>query len=228
MADDSEKFYPNTLCLVHISKVTGKCYFPAAKNADNYIEISIDKAYLERRLTDDHYYPDREGLSDNGLKGNLISIAIPVNDFIRMITYTNFNNGFPAKLVSFNGEFFKNDMHEFKHIKSRAEYSHEINMKRIKDLAKRLHLDMKKITSIIEKSTIQKKNKEELTKDINSLFTELHSNIPFLAEVMQEHMEDTILEAETILLEKIKSLINNAGIDALKGKKDSEILKLLK
>lgn len=212
--EEKEIIIHPSIGLLQICETTGHQRFPHTFTQNHYLSLAISRAEIHRDLTDDHFY-DRE---------ELIRISITHQDFLKLFLNKG-NSGIPC-IINRDSQGGIIDLPKI--IKSRPEVTRDFHFKRLDDLIKSTKTQKHELVKKLNNSpNINKNLKAELISYYDSILRELESNIPFIAEVMQEHMQDAAYEAEQKLNTAIKTILTNHGLLAIKNKDVTEIKKLL-
>lgn len=166
-----------------------KVLFDSEHRHQNYISLRIVQASRERSLSRDWIYGEKE----------LIEVNMSEAQWASMISSLNFGSGVPATLFRLQGQ----SIPQPKMAEARTdEFSKEI-VSAITDVVGRLD-ELKKGKH--SKSTIQ---------ELEVIISHLKSNIPFVAESFDKHMEDRVEKAKVDIEAHMVATVQRAGLDSL-------------
>lgn len=191
--------------IIRFSRVSGRppYFFGSELPQDHYIELTIEGGELSRDLSNDWYHTDHT---------RIVELRMTAHQFSELITSLNIGVGVPCTLQRINGEAVPQQENKEE---SKKEYTHRAFKERMKEFSIRFKGFQDKVNEITKKQVIAKKDKEEINDVVSALFTELNSNIPFLLECFQEHMDKVVLEAKEEVENAIMHKINTLGLEQL-------------
>lgn len=205
MNNDSERIKHPSFGQIRFSRVSGQANFYGSElESNNYISMEVSTSEMERTLTKDWHYGERE---------SVLRLIMTSNQFAEMITSLNHGSGIPCTLERINGV----GVEPYEKIESRKTFVHRKFKDRMKEFSERLSPERSELIEKIQSSKMGKKDKSDLLFLINNIKTELENNIPYFAECFQETMDDIVVEAKTEIESAIQHKITMAGIESLKS-----------
>lgn len=179
-------------------------FYGSDLNLGHYINFEIKTSVLSRSLTDDHFYGDK-----TILKGRMTNIQ-----FSDMITNMNRGEGIPCTLeYCMDGKLQKvPPLEVFDNRKDHIQKEMQMKMKKFADSLKE---GEKRMSEILKKPTISKKDREELESLYKLNNQKISSDIPFYLECFQEGMDKVVLEARSEVESSIQYKIQQYGLEEL-------------
>lgn len=205
MREEEERIIHPSFGQIRFSRVSGSAHFYGSElESQHYIIMEVTQSEMNRTLTKDWYFGERQ---------SVLKLRMTTNQFSEMITSLNHGSGIPCTLEYINGE----RVEPYQKIEDRKSFVHRKFKDRMEEFAKRFNPQTNEAVDKINKSKLGKKDKEELLFIIKNIQTELTNNIPIFAECFQETMDDIVIEAKTEIESAIQHKITTAGIEALKS-----------
>lgn len=183
------------------------------------IRLRISPANIERSLSHEYI--------NTGEEGAIIEAELSLTQFAEAISSLNLGSGIPITIRRLNGK----GIEEPEFISKRRLYEQEFDEK-MKSLADKLSDLTKQSNDILtNKKSINKADREVIQKGIESLVTEIKSNITYMASAYNEQLDKTTLEAKGEIEASISNRINQLGLQSLQqlleiGQNSSEQLQI--
>jgi Glu-tRNA(Gln) amidotransferase subunit E-like FAD-binding protein len=189
--------------MLSISRIHGQSgyLFGTEIQADNFIELTLSNAILERDLTQDWFHQDK----------TLFRVKMSPNQFAELMTNLNTSPGVPVTIEEVCGERIE----QCTDMESKKTYTHNQFRQRMAELMVDINKRWKQAEKIIDKKTLTKDDQRELKLFYDKLTTEVKSNIPFFAKCFQEVMDKVVLDAKTEIDSALLRVVVDAGIKAL-------------
>jgi hypothetical protein len=168
----------------------------------NTITLTIKTAELERHLNNDWYFGKKE----------LIQIDMSGSQFSDLITSFNMGDGVPCTIRDFNGNSFPDPPYINPVDVFQREF--EANMKNLGLKTSSVVEDAMKMLK--EKQSINKSDREFIINAIQSIITEVSSNIPFISQQFIESMEKTVSQAKNEVETFVTNKIHSLGVEQAK------------
>lgn len=175
---------------VKAARIQGnKVLFDSEHRHQNYITLSINSATRERGLSHDWIHGHRE----------IIQVAMSEAQWAAMISSLNFGSGVPATLQHMKGERIEQP---------------ELPEDKIEHFSNEM---VEAITDVIARiEELQKGKHTKATKfELGVIVSHLRSNIPFVADSFDKHMEERVEKAKTEIEAHMNNAVQRAGLDAL-------------
>ena len=184
--------------------------FGSSIKHSNTIALKISRAEVDRHLEQDWFHGRKE----------LIEVEMSQTQFADLITSMNMGDGVPVTIKYVNGQRMEPCPHENK----RQQHAKEFN-ERMQNLSSKLDGMTKDFFTMIEKR-LPKKDQDDAKSMLNSLITEIRSNIPFYEKQFQRQMDKTISQAKGEIEAFVQNRIVTAGIVALKEASENSLKEL--
>jgi hypothetical protein len=187
--------------MIGISKVSSSGsmnLFGSSVKSKTFISLDIHRAKLNRNLHQDTVYTD-------GVP--LISVNLSLTQFAELMTSPN-SQGVPCTIDYFEGRKVPEPILESKRVQFDDEFKE--NMQKVTSGTNKFYT---KIKEILETSSISKRDKTELIKQIDMIRQELNSNIPFIKVQFTEQMNQTVLEAKNEIMGFLEERLKKLGLE---------------
>lgn len=201
MADEKDKKHPS-YGVVNVSRVSagppGHRLFDSPFRHQHFITITIGEAYKYRSL-----HEDKVG----GTGKEFITVAMSEVQYARMLSSPNQGVGVPCTITDFGGKHLAEPPPEGQ----RETYSNEMKtaLKDFRDMAKELDA----ISNKTEWRAAEKARMRELT---GTLFRAADGNLAFLMAQFEEFMEGAVSSARAEITAHVQSVVQQAGLKAIK------------
>ena len=190
--------------LIKFNKVTGsQSCFMSDVNLGGYISLTVKKSQLNRNFSEYWVFPQEE----------VLRLRLSYHQFAELITNLNNGVGIPCTLEWIAGEG-KVEKYEAPP-DERTQFETELKDKLNNALCKLKELN----TQIAELKNKGKANKGELIQLsglINSVSTELKSNIPFVEQLFQEALDQRVANVKVETSAWIENKLINMCLEQLK------------
>lgn len=195
--------------MLSISRIHGQSgyLFGTEIQADNFIELTLSNASLERDLTNDWFHQGK----------TLFRVKMSPNQFAELMTNLNTSPGVPVTIEEVCGERIE----QCSDIESKKDYTHRMFRQRMANWIADINKRSKEAERIINKKTLTKDDQRDLKLFYDSIISEVKSNIPFFAKCFQEVMDKVVLDAKTEIDNTLMHAVVSAGIKVL-GLKEYE------
>lgn len=195
--------------MLSISRIHGQSgyLFGTEIQADNFIELTLSNASLERDLTQDWFHQGK----------TLFRVKMSPNQFAELMTNLNTSPGVPVTIEEVCGERIE----QCSDMESKKDYTHRMFRQRMANWIADINKRSKEAERIINKKTLTKDDQRELKLFYDSIISEVKSNIPFFAKCFQEVMDKVVLDAKTEIDNTLMHAVVSAGIKVL-GLKEYE------
>ena len=144
----------------------------------------------------------------------IIEISFSPAQFAQLLTTMNVGEGTPGTLEYFNGE--RVEQHPDMQIEAERSYTH---LK--KTLKERMQGFQKKRAEIMkileEKPTINKSDRQQLASLLESILTEINSNLPFFFSLVEEGVVKMVSEAKAEVDSFITAVVHRTGLETLRS-----------
>lgn len=180
----------------------GTNLFGSSIRHNHVFVVSIHEAEKRRNHSEDRFFQDRE----------LIEVEVSPAQLTEFITSPGVHPGVPCTIRRFNGES-RNDCPE---VDNREKIKKEFKGQIDKTLERANNLIVK-IQEMATKSTVKKSDLKEVQQLATNIQTEILSNVPFVLDMFNESMEDTIKEAKGEVEAFFGSKVAQYGGEALKN-----------
>ena len=190
--------------LVSMSRITGQFTGMFGTNIDSSTAISlkIKKASVDRGLNSNYIHSN----------GEIVEVILSPNQFSELITTMNVGSGVPCTIKHIKGKKMEKPPVEITEPELiREEFKEDINK-----LNTKMHEFSKKIVDILDKKSINKGDRGEIKNHLESLHREIGANFPFVLKQFNKSTEKIVKEAKTTVDSFVTSIINQAGIKAIK------------
>lgn len=165
----------------------------------NFVEIRVTRSELHRSLSRDWHFG----------KDEIVSLCLSEAQWATFVSSMNRGSGIPCTLQYVAGE--RQPYIPFRtqtdHFKTEADAA-------IQKLTARVDAAITQMEGEIG-SSLSAKKKDQLLSTLRMLRQDVASNLPFVANSLAEHMENTVETAKTEVHAYIASAIERAGIAAL-------------
>jgi hypothetical protein len=191
--------------MIGISKVSSSGsvnLFGSSVKSKTFISLDIHRAKLNRNLNQDTIYTD-------GIP--LISVNLSLTQFAELMTSPN-SQGVPCTIDFFEGCKIPEPILENKRIQFDDEFKE--NLEKVTSSTNKFYT---KIKEILETSSVSKRDKAELIKQIDMIRQELNSNIPFIKTQFTEQMNQTVLEAKNEIIGFLEERLKKLGLEQFKN-----------
>lgn len=195
--------------MLSISRIHGQSgyLFGTEIQADNFIELTLSNASLERDLTNDWFHQGK----------TLFRVKMSPNQFAELMTNLNTSPGVPVTIEGVCGERIE----QCSDMESKKDYTHRMFRQRMANWIADINKRSKEAERIINKKTLTKDDQRDLKLFYDSIISEVKSNIPFFAKCFQEVMDKVVLDAKTEIDNALMQAVVSAGIKVL-GLKEYE------
>jgi hypothetical protein len=188
----------------------GLTLFGSSTRHHTVLSVTIRKAFSQRDLTDDRVHSTGDVL---------IEVEMSEAQFGRLLTQPNIGDGVPCTIRYLPKEFdVERDEHY--HI-PRPPLPPRTTDKFRTDMAQRTTRAMSTVRSLqreigaaMHDGALRKGRGEELLRRVESIKTELQSNIPWVTERFEEDMEKTVDEAKADLAAYVDRIAARVGISS--------------
>lgn len=200
---DNEDIKHESYGMLQISRVNcgaGNPLFGSSIKHSNMIELSIHEGYLNRHLNRDWFHAGKR----------IITIAMSYNQFADAMTNLNCGDGVPTTITYKDGKYVEKCP-----FISKNEQHHEELRQAFEELQKKVTELSKQTDELLGKKTLNKADKESISKGIEYIRREMSSNLPFIQEQFEKQMDKTVTEAKSEIEGFMTTTILNAGIEAL-------------
>ena len=206
MINEEEIQHPS-FGMISIHRINGHSGHLFGSNVapNNFIEIHLDQAIGKRDLTDDRY-------CDMNSKP-LFRVKMSKAQFAEFISTAGYSMGTPCTIVCNNGEEIEQVDDE--KVENRKQFVQRKFKERMREFTSRLKERQEYIAKAMKKQSLSKNDKQEIKNYIDSINTEIASNIPFFAECFQETMDNIIVDAKCEIDAAVQHKITLAGLEAL-------------
>lgn len=189
--------------MLRISRIHGQSgyLFGTEIQADNFIELTLSNASLERDLTNDWFHQGK----------TLFRVKMSPNQFAELMTNLNTSPGVPVTIEEVCGERIE----QCSDMESKKDYTHRMFRQRMADWIADINKRSKEAERIINKKTLSKEDQRDLKLFYDSIICEVKSNIPFFAKCFQEVMDKVVLDAKTEIDNALMHAVVSAGIKVL-------------
>jgi len=181
-------------------------FFGSDLPVENYIEINIHAAELNRDLSRDWYH------ADHGKK--LISVKLTSNQFAELLTGGNMGDGVPCTVTEVMGENIPQEINT----ENRKQYTHRMFKQRMFEFNKQIVEKQQRIKVLTAKKTLSAEDQKELNWAMDWITQEMTKNIPFFMECFQETMDKVVTEAKSEVENAILTKAHHYGLQVLQGK----------
>lgn len=186
---------------IRVSRVQGgdPNLFMSNVKHDGKVTIVIGTAKMERAHHHDKHYSGRE----------LIQVEMSTVQFADMMAGMNTGSGVPCTLRRVHddqGKYVSVPGIDMENTVSR--YSKEMKDK-FKATGRRIADLTKAVRGALEAAKVSKTKQEEILSPISSLATEIGSNLPFMAEMFRESVEELVQEAKAV----VETYATDKGLD---------------
>jgi ElaB/YqjD/DUF883 family membrane-anchored ribosome-binding protein len=190
--------------MLQFSRVSGKnkSLFGSSIQHNDYIEMRVKPAKVERSLNTDWYF-------EQGLP--YVEVAMSYSQFTEAITAMNQGSGVPVTVQSLNGKMVEQP--DFNNKRMQFENEVKDRMATLENKLKKLTEDTEDILS--NKKSLNKGDREVIVNQIKSLRQEVKSNIPFMMSMFNEQMDKTVQEAKGEIEAFTQNKINTLGLKKL-------------
>lgn len=169
-------------------------------NHNAYMTIRIGPSALHRTLSRDWHHGERLPY---------IEVALSEAQWATFVSAPNVGDGVPCTLQSLNG----------KTIPGLPDPTNRSDQFR-EEVKAKLDKSVQKVVDTIAKIDglgLPKGKAAAAKEGLNSLLTELNANLPFVAKMFEEHMEDTVEAAKQEVHGYMTHVLQRAGIEAITG-----------
>ena len=204
-ADDRVETKHESYGLLQISRVTsggGAQLFGSSILHRNTIRLRVHEARHMRDLRHDWYYAQRE----------LIEIEMSPAQFAEAITSLNCGAGVPCTIKHINHERREDPPYESKREVFREEFK-----KRGEKVASLLKEVVEQAEALAGAKAPNKGDRNRLLGTLGSIVQEISSNMPWMAECFDKHMEKSEVEAKAAIEAFILNAVTSTGLEVLRG-----------
>lgn len=189
---------------------TERTLFGSSIPHSNTIRLSLSTARMERDLYSDRYIDDTQ----------LVEVEMSQSHFAELITSLNIGGGVPITIRRLDGKhiFAPEEINRRQVLE--AEYLETVN-----EISNQYKKITENVSTLIDsKKLLNKAEKEELSRSVQSIGCLIISTMPFLSKDLNEHMDKTVLEAKCELDAFVQSRLNTLGIESLQDRFSSKTL----
>lgn len=165
------------------------------------ITLEIYTATVDRDLNQDWFHQDK----------SIIRIEMSPTQFAEAITTLNSGSGVPVTIKRIEGKRMSDCPFESKI----QQFNNEFEQK-MKEIGIKFNETLNKISDILKKPNISKKELKALQHDIEMLRQEIKDNVPFINTQFSRQMDMTISEAKGQIEAYITNIIHQTGLKHLK------------
>ena len=200
---EQERHTHESFGLIRFSRCNGsQAFYGSELNQDSYISLEISQSEIQRDLSQDWHFTTGP---------QLIKLRMTSGQFAELITSMNYGSGACCTLERLNGK----KIADLPHQESRKEFVHRKFEDRMKEFAKNIVSTKTDITNMLAKKTLSKADIAESKIALDSLVTEITSNIPFFGKCFQESIDEMVYEAKLEVENAIQHKVNSLGLQAL-------------
>jgi len=206
MSDEKKEIKHPSFGVINISR--GVCsekmnLFGSSIQQRTFIKVDISKAILMRDLSRDWIMSDHEV--------PIVSVYLSPSQFADAITSLNQGKGTPCTINFVEGHEVKEAQLESKRVQFDDEF--EDKMKEVISDTNKFYI---KISEILSKPSIGKRDKAEILKQLDQLRMQIKSNIPFIKRQFSEQMDQTVVEAKNEVSTFLEDTIKKLGLEEYK------------
>lgn len=165
----------------------------------NCVEIKISASELHRSHSRDWYFARNE----------LIAVRLSEAQWATFVSTLNGSSDNPCTLVHERGTYMPDIA-----MPPRVNHFHEEMQASIRKVTDQIDAAIRELDAELGTSVSNKK-KEAVMGRLRSLRQQVHSNIPFVAKSLEEHMENTVEKAKVEVHAHIENTVRRAGFQAL-------------
>jgi hypothetical protein len=170
----------------------------------NYVTVSIKTATLRRSDTGDRY--------DGPMHGDIVEVDLSAAQFAELLTTANMGCGTPCTIRRREGEQVPSPPD----IDSQAENIRTEFEARAKEFAREILADSQAIKKMLkEKASLNKGDREQISRFLGRVAQELEQNMPFLVEMYQEATEKVVTSAKAEVEAFYVGAVRQAGLAAI-------------
>jgi len=206
MEETYEETHP-AFGLASFSRISTNAHMPffgASTRPEHYIEMKIMAGAQKRSLSSDRY---REAHP----RKTYIAVRMTPVQFSEMITNMNMGSGVPVTIEQFDDEAVEPLVNYDNRIKA-IEKTFKIRMRKF---AERLKEYDQKISTLLEKTTLSKADRDSIKNMMHMNNMEIEKNLPYFTKCFTESAEKISNEVMSNLEAAIMGKITGAGLDAL-------------
>lgn len=188
---------------VHATRISGDVVLHGTDFIHhNFVAISICTSELTRDLSHDWNFPLKE----------IVEVYLSEAQWATFVSSLNMGGGVPCTINHLNGA----SMPEIPYRNAQDEFRGEASEK-AKNAAAAVRETIANIEKVLGNGT-SKVRKDALLEPLTRLEQELRSNMPYVLESFDRHMEETIEHAKIEVTAHIHNATQRAGLAALQGK----------
>lgn len=191
--------------IIRASRSSGytRTLFGSSIKSGNTITIQISRCEHKRDLNHDWFHDD----------DRLIEVEMTQNQFAEFITSLNYGSGVPCTIRNVGDGIIQEPPYISKVQLFQEEFKNKMH---------NIGVDLKMIVSgaiqtLKSKDSINKKDREEIIRQIEMLIQDVQKNIPYVSGQFIEQMDKTVTEAKAEVEAFINHKIQTTGIEALKA-----------
>lgn len=194
--------------MLSISRIHGQSgyLFGTEIQSNNFIELTLSNASLERDLTDDWFHQGK----------TLFRVKMSSRQFAELMTNLNISPGVPVTIEEVCGERIEQCS-----VESKKDSTHKLFRQRMANWITDINKRSKEAERIIDKKTLTKDDQRNLKLFYDNIIQEVASDIPFFVKCFQEAMDKVVLDAKAEIDNALMHAVVSAGIKVL-GLKEYE------
>lgn len=170
------------------------------------IRMSVSPSYIERDLSTDWYHKSGR---------ELIEVEMSYAQFAEVISSMNMGNGVPVTIKHINQETIPSPTIDNKRLQFESEIENKLN-----DINQKLESLVVESKDLLEnKKSINKGDRQIILNQLDGLFREVKSNIPFVYKMFNEQMDKTVHQAKSEVEAFTQSKILQMGLDQIEKSK---------
>lgn len=195
-----------TVSLSRISSGNPKTLFGSSIKHVSYIRLRVNRGESDRSYHEDRH---RSGSS-------IVEVDLTPNQFGELISSISVASGVPCTIRYILGE----EVPEPRFNSKREQFVNEF-YEHTDKIADKFDALLTEMSIMAEKSTVGKKDRQELYNKLRLLKQEVKANIPFIADMFNEQMDKTVHEAKA----EVEAFITNAALQTgLEGLKKNQLI----
>jgi len=194
------------ISLSRVSTGGGIDLFGSSIKNNTAIALRINEA------EEDEYY----GATKHWKKGRIIEVYLSPNQFSELITTMNISEGVPCTITWMRG---KGEIERPKRTNAR-EVTEGVLRKTIKKTFSRLTEIQESVEALKKKSSVSKKDRENLSKSLSLLRQDLESDMPFVETIFNEVMDKSVTEAKADIDGMVTHVVTKLGLESLEQKRN--------
>ena len=203
MDSTSERHTHESFGQIRFSRVSGKANFYGSELEHNhYISLEIHQSEIDRTLSQDWHH---------NTGPMVMRLRMTAGQFSELITSMNYGSGVCCTMEYREGK----KIQQLPEQESRKEFVHRKFADKLKDFGEKVDTIKENILGYFGKKSLTKADKESAERQLNSLTSEIKSNIPFVAKCYQETVDEMTYEAKLEVENAIISKVTTLGLKAL-------------